>query len=214
MPGTTRAWSEGTFYGYQQLYDRWHLGYQGPRFNWGTPPDQYTLSAFQRFERAKPGHAPVMAEIPLVTSHAPWAPLPSRLIDWKDVGDGSVFGPMAAAGDRPEAVWRDPNRVRTAYRKSIQYSLNALVSYVRTYGDKNLVLVFLGDHQPAPLVTGAGASRDVPITIVARDPAVLNQISGWGWQDGLKPGPQAPVWRMNTFRDRFLTAFGSTATPR
>jgi hypothetical protein len=215
MPGTTRAWPEGAFYGYQQLYDRWHLGYQGPRFNWGTPPDQYTLSAFQRLERANPGHAPVMAEIPLVTSHAPWAPLPSRLIDWKDVGDGSVFGPMAAAGDRPEAVWRDPNRVRTAYRKSIQYSLNALVSYVEHYGDKNLVLVFLGDHQPAPLVTGANASRDVPVTIVARDPAVLDHIAGWGWQDGLKPGPRAPVWRMDTFRDRFLTAFGSKAsTPR
>ncbi len=215
MPGTTRAWPEGAFYGYQQLYDRWHLGYQGPRFNWGTPPDQYTLSAFQHLERANPGHAPVMAEIPLVTSHAPWAPLPSRLIDWKDVGDGSVFGPMAAAGDRPEAVWRDPNRVRTAYRKSIQYSLNALVSYVETYGDKNLVLVFLGDHQPAPLVTGANAGRDVPVTIVARDPAVLDHIAGWGWQDGLKPGPRTPVWRMDTFRDRFLTAFGSKAsTPR
>ena len=40
-----------------------------------TMPDQYTLSAFQRYEPA-PGHAPVMAEIPLVSSHAPWAPLP------------------------------------------------------------------------------------------------------------------------------------------
>jgi hypothetical protein len=37
---------------------------------------------------------------------------------------------------------------------------------------------------------------------------VLDRISGWGWQDGLKPGPQAPVSRMDTFRDRFLTAFG------
>ena len=42
------------------------------------------------------------------------------------------------------------------------------------------------------------ASRDVPITIVARDQAVLDRISGWGWQDGLKPGPQAPVWRMDS----------------
>ncbi|MDT7694495.1 MAG: hypothetical protein QOI75_3862, partial [Pseudonocardiales bacterium] len=39
--------------------------------------------------------------------------------------------------------------------------------------------------------------------------AVLDRISGWGWQDGLKPGPNAPVWRMDAFRDRFLTAFGS-----
>jgi hypothetical protein len=80
---------------------------------------------------------------------------------------------------------------------------------VETHGSDNLVLVLLGDHQPAPIVTGEGASRDVPITIVARDRAVLDRISGWGWQDGLKPGPNAPVWRMDAFRDRFLTAFGS-----
>jgi hypothetical protein len=209
MPGTTVPWPEASFYGYQQVYDRWHMGYQGPRFNWGTPPDQFTLSTFQRAERAKPGHAPVMAEIPLVTSHAPWAPTPSGLIDWNTVGDGSVFGPMAAAGDSPEAVWRSPSRVRTAYRNSIEYSLNTLVSYLETYGDKNLVLVFLGDHQPAPIITGQTTDRDVPITIVARDPSVLDRISSWGWQDGLRPGKGAPVWPMNAFRDRFLTAFGS-----
>jgi hypothetical protein len=119
---------------------------------------------------------------------------------------------MATAGDQPDYVWRDPARIRAAYARSIAYSLNSLISYVKTYGDDNLVLVFLGDHQPA-VVTGTGASRDVPITIVARDPAVLDRISGWGWQDGLKPGPQAPVWRMDAFRDRFLTAFGPQAEP-
>ena len=90
---------------------------------------------------------------------------------------------------------------------------DSLISYVETYGDDNLVLVFLGDHQPAPIVTGEGASRDVPITIVAHDPAVLDRIAGWGWQDGLRPGPHAPVWRMDTFRDRFLTAFGPSGEP-
>jgi hypothetical protein len=88
-----------------------------------------------------------------------------------------------------------------------------LVSFVETHGKDNLVLVFLGDHQPVPIITGERASRDVPITIVARDPAVLDRISGWGWSDGLKPSPQAPVWRMDTFRDRFLTAFGPRAEP-
>jgi hypothetical protein len=162
---------------------------------------------FERSERAKPDRGRVMAEIPLVSSHAPWAPLP-RLIDWNDVGDGSIYDHMDQESDPPEVVWRDPTRVRTEYRRSIEYSLNSLVSYVEKYGDDDLVLVFLGDHQPAPIVTGAGASRDVPITVVARDRAVLDRISGWGWQDGLRPGPQAPVWRMNAFRDRFLTAFG------
>jgi hypothetical protein len=86
--------------------------------------------------------------------------------------------------------------------------LNALISFVATSADKNLVLIVLGDHQPATIVSGQNANHNVPITIIAHDPAVLKQISGWNWQDGLRPNPQAPVWPMNAFRDRFLTAYG------
>jgi hypothetical protein len=105
-------------------------------------------------------------------------------------------------------VWHDRSSIRAAYLQSIQYTLSTLISYVKTYGDSNLVLVFLGDHQPAPIVSGDGASHNVPITIVAKDPSVLDRVAGWNWTTGLKPGPQAPVWRMDSFRDRFLTAFG------
>jgi hypothetical protein len=153
-----------------------------------------------------------MAEITLVSSHAPWEPIP-QLVSWSEVGDGSVFDTMAAAGDPPEAILtRNPTRVRAAYRASIEYSLSSLISYLETYGDDNLVLVCVGDHQPSPIVTGHGASRDVPISIVARDQAVFDRIASWGWQQGLKPDAQAPVWRMDAFRDRFLTAFGTAGT--
>jgi hypothetical protein len=37
---------------------------------------------------------------------------------------------------------------------------------------------------------------------------VLDRVAGWGWTDGLRPAADAPVWRMDAFRDRFLTAFG------
>jgi hypothetical protein len=172
-------------------------------------PDQYTLSTFERTEHARPGRGPVMSEIELISSHAPWTPVPD-LVDWNDVGDGSgVFDAAAAAGDSADSVWLDPAKVRTQYRKSIEYSVRTLVSYLERYGTDKTVLVFLGDHQPSPIVTGEDATRDVPVTIVARDPAVLEQVSGWGWDEGLKPGPQAPVWKMSDFRDRFLTAFGS-----
>lgn len=212
MPGTIRAWPEGAFYGYDQVYDSRNLGYRGPDVNWSGIPDQYTLSAFERAERAKPGRAPVMTEIDLASSHAPWTSIP-RLIAWDDVGDSSAHHAMSPRGGPPDVVWRDLAQIRTEYRRSLEYSLNSLISYLETYGDDNLVLVLLGDHQPAPLITGAGASWDVPITIVTRDRAVLNRISGWGWQDGLKPGPQAPVWPMHAFRDRFLSAFGPPARP-
>ena len=84
------------------------------------------------------------------------------------------------------------------------------MQWAARYGGPNLVLVFFGDHQAAPIVSGANASHDVPVTIIANDPAVLDRIAGWGWQPGLRPGPQAPVWRMDSFRDRFLTAFAGT----
>jgi hypothetical protein len=48
----------------------------------------------------------------------------------------------------------------------------------------------------------------VPISIVAHDDKVLDKIDDWGWTDGLKPAHKAPVWRMDKFRDQFMTAFG------
>jgi hypothetical protein len=70
------------------------------------------------------------------------------------------------------------------------------------------VVIALGDHQPATVITGLGATHDVPISIIAHDPQVLERIGGWGWQDGLRPHPDAPTWPMSLFRDRFLSAFG------
>ena len=212
VPGVTQTWPEGGFFGYDKIYADKDLGYHGPKFSWATMTDQYVMSAFERDEHSKPNRGPIMAEIPLVSSHIPWAPLPT-MIDWNDVGDGSVFNAQAAAAKQPSDVWPDKTRIRNEYRRSIEYSLSTLISYVEKYGDKNLVMVFLGDHQPVELVTGKNSSRDVPITIVAKDPAVLAQISDWGWTDGLKPAPGAPVWKMSDFRDRFLTAFGSKPTP-
>jgi hypothetical protein len=206
MPGITRAWPEGRFYDFDRVYDLHTLGYHGLGFSWATMPDQFTMLAFERLENAKPGRPPLMSVIPLVSSHGPWTPLP-KWLEWDQVGDGSIYINDARVGDTPEEVWKDPERVRTQYRLSIEYSLNTLISYVERFGDDNLVLVFLGDHQPARIVTGADASRDVPISIVAHDPAVLDRISSWGWQDGIKPGPGSPVWGMDTFRDRFLTAY-------
>jgi hypothetical protein len=213
MPGNDSAWPASGSLGYDQIYGATDMGYRGPRFSWASMPDQYALSRFEATERSPRGHHPVMAEVTLVSSHAPWEPIP-RLVSWRDVGDGSVFDTMAAPGDPPEAILtRNPTRVRAAYRASIEYSLNTLISYVETYGDDNLVLVFLGDHQPSPIVTGRGASRDVPISIVARDPSVFERIAPWGWEKGLKPDPHAPVWRMDAFRDRFLTTFGAPGRP-
>ncbi|HEV8569397.1 MAG TPA: sulfatase-like hydrolase/transferase [Actinoplanes sp.] len=211
-PDNTYVWPEGAFYGYERVYDSRNLGYAGPHFGWSTMPDQYTLSEFQRREYGKP-HAPMMAEITLTSSHTPWAPIP-QLVDWNAVGNGAIYGAQEKAGNSPESVWKDSNKVRTEYAKSIAYSVGSLISWAEKYGNDNLVLIFFGDHQASSIVSGKNATRDVPITIVAHDPAVLDKMSAWGWQDGLRPNPQAPVMPMESFRDRFLATFGSQPTER
>ena len=102
--------------------------------------------------------------------------------------------------------------MRQFYGQSIQYSLTALTSWVTELNDPNLVLILLGDHQPHTSVSGVGASHDVPISIVARDPSVFRQIASWRWQDGLLPGPAAPLEPMDAFRNQFLHTFSKAVS--
>ena len=118
-----------------------------------------------------------------------------------------MFRAQAARGESAAEVWQDPDRVRLAYGRSIEYSLAAMFDFVQHADDPNLVLVVLGDHQPAPIVSGTNAGRDVPISIIAEDPAVFDAIAGWRWADGMIPASDGPVWKMSAFRDRFLEAF-------
>jgi phosphatidylglycerophosphate synthase len=209
VPANTEDWPEGKrFYGFDQLYDARNVGYRGPRFSYATMPDEFTLSRFAENELSRP--TPVMSEIDLVSSHHPWTPLP-RMVPWDAVGDGSVYDPMPAQGRSPADVFRDPDAVRAAYGASVEYSWRSLISFVQHVDDPDLVLLVLGDHQPHHYVSGYGIGRDVPVSLIAHDPRVLQRIDGWGWQPGLRPRPDAPVWRMDAMRDRFLAAFSPGA---
>lgn len=208
IPENHEDWPEGRVYNWDQIYDARNVGYQGPNFSYADIPDQYTLATFQQNVLSHPGHQPVYAELDLISSHTPWTPIP-RIVPWNEVGNGSIYDPMPAQGKQVDQVWPDPAKIHQAFGESIQYSLNSLISYLLTYGDNNTVMVFVGDHQPSPAVVGDHASHDAPVAIVAKDPAVMDRISSWGWQEGLKPSPNAPVWPMSDFRDKFLTAFDS-----
>lgn len=207
MPGVIRSWPEGDYFGYDRVYGKDALGYRGPRFGFAPMPDQYALAQFQKHEHGKPDRGPLMAEIELISSHTPWA-APPNVIGWDGIGDGSTGFEPASGGDGASLL-SGVAQARDAYAKTIGYSLRTLISYVEKYGDDDLVLVFLGDHQPTANVTDNSRNFTVPITIVAKDKAVIERTSSWGWQDGLRPRPDAPVWKMSDFRDRFLTAFAT-----
>jgi hypothetical protein len=152
-----------------------------------------------------------MAEIDLVSSHTPWAPLPT-MVPWNKVGNGSIFDPMPARSESPITVWRNASTVRQFFGRSLQYSLEALTSWVTELNDPNLVLILLGDEQPAGPISRPGASHEVPISIVARDPSVFRQIASWHWPDGLLPGHFAPLEPMDAFRNQFLDAFSTASS--
>ena len=206
-PADDRGWPEGSsYYHYTKVYDRRDMGYHGPSYDYAPMPDQYMFAALQRLELAQTDRRPVFAEVDTVSSHMPWDRIP-QMVPWNEVGNGSIFNRIPTLTE-PSSFWWHPDQVKAAYARSLEYSLNTLISYVQHYGSKKLVLVVVGDEQPLAIVSGQHASHDVPISIIARDPSVLKRISGWGWQSGLLPHPHAPVWRMSAFRNRFLTAYG------
>ncbi|TNM46023.1 CDP-alcohol phosphatidyltransferase family protein [Nocardioides albidus] len=208
VPANTRDWPEGAaYYGFDELYDSRNVGYRGPEFGYASMPDQYTLDHLQRVELA-PGHRrPVFAEVDLVSSHHPWAPVPEP-VPWSEVGDGSVFdGQPDRGGDAVDGE-RRPRTAQRNYAASVRYTWRTIVSFLTTRPDPDRVVIVVGDHQPHSFVSGEHPGRDVPITVLAQDPDVIARIEDWGWQPGIRPAPDAPVWRMDVVRDRFLAAYG------
>jgi phosphatidylglycerophosphate synthase len=209
-PSDDYYWPIGTsFYHFDKVYDRRNVGYRGPTFSYASMPDQYTLATFQRLE-LPPGHKPVMAEIDLVSSHTPYAPLPV-MVPWNKVGNGSIFDPMPARGESPLSIVGNASKERQAFGTSMQYTLQVLTSWVTELNDPNLVLILLGDEQPGSPISGPGASHNVPISIITRGPSVLEQMSSWHWQNGLLPDSGAPLEPMDAFRNQFLNTFSAAS---
>lgn len=205
MPAITRAWPEGRQLRYSRIYDSDGMDYRGPPLNWVTMPDQYTWSWFQREVRATE-RGPVFAELALISSHAPWVPVLPVLDDWETIGQGEVFEPWRDAGESPASLWQDPERVRQHYIQAIDYALAVAAEYaVRHLGD-NTLLVLLGDHQAAPLVTGdtVSASRDVPVHVISRNPGLLAPF--------IDPGVvELPAFRKGTWPEMQVDAAGMDA---
>jgi hypothetical protein len=74
-------------------------------------------------------------------------------------------------------------------------------------------LILLGDHQPAPLITGEGASRDVVVHVISADPALVAPfLSGQlpGFQPGVWPDLRTAGAPMSRFRTFLHKQFGDS----
>jgi len=89
--------------------------------------------------------------------------------------------------------------------------LGVLASYAARYVDDRTLMILVGDHQPAPLITGEGAGRDVPMHVISGARALLEPFLSFGFTPGMRPRRGSAVARMDQFRDLFLRAFSEPA---
>jgi hypothetical protein len=219
MPAITAAWPEGGRFGYDEIYARDDIDYAGPPLNWVTMPDQFTWSFLERVIRTdipagKAGddraRRPLFAELSLISSHAPWTPILPVLDDWETIGDGAVFAAWKDAGESPEELWLDTDRVREHYGRSIEYALHTMAAYAERYVDERTLLVVLGDHQPAPLITGEDASWEVPVHVISGDAGVIQPFLEWGFVEGAWPDPEHEPLGVDYFRDWFVRTYSGS----
>jgi hypothetical protein len=209
MPAITMDWPEAELMGFDRILAAEDLGYGGLPFNWVTMPDQFTLTAVERLLLAgRPGRdrPPVFAQVALISSHAPWTPVPD-LVAWDEIGDGRIFDAVSQSGDPPEVVWQDRDRVRDQFRKAIDYSLRTIGAFAARRAGAPPLLIVLGDHQPAQFVSEEDGLA-VPIHVIGPK-ELVGRFADWEWTRGMIPGSEVPVVRMDAFRDRFLATFSS-----
>ncbi|WP_070987503.1 hypothetical protein [Halofilum ochraceum] len=205
MPAITRPWAAGDVLGYDRVLNATNIDYAGPRLNWVTMPDQFTWQVVDRARRA--ADRPVFIETALISSHAPWVPV-LPVLEWERIGDGSVFKRWADAGNGLSTLWRDPAHLRRDFAGSMAYAVQVAGEYGARRVDDETLLVLLGDHQPAPLITGTGASDRVPVHVISGDPALVQAFVERGFTRGMRPPMTGPVPRMAVLRSWLRDAFG------
>ena len=204
MPGLKTPEPEHDFWGFQQSYYAAALGYEGPAFGWFDIPDQYTLRRFDATEGAA-GHAPLFAQIVLVSSHTPFVPVPPYVEDWKDAGD---YKSVTSA--QWEHIYAPPDwaHLEDAYAESIVYDLKTLGAWLARR-DSNALVIILGDHQPPGFVSGEKQPWTVPIHVLSRDPDLLRPFDAEGYVAAALPPRDGAVKGMESFLGDFLSAFAA-----
>jgi hypothetical protein len=215
MPGIKRDWPEGAFYGYARLADDPGLGYRGPDFGYWRIPDQAAMALLHHQELVR--HAedsarkPRFVVFPTTTSHAPFHPLPPFTPAWAQLATSMAY--TAEDVVTAQTVPVGAAQALPTFIAAMGYQFTWLADYVRRLAPHPLVIVIVGDHQPPALVTGPGASWDVPVHVISGDPALLQRLQARGFVRGLQP-PAAALGPMHALTPLLLEAFdGPAAAP-
>jgi len=210
MPQITLDWPEAQVMGFDTVLAEADLGYRGLPFNWITMPDQFTFAAMDRLLRNKRTQdRPFFIQMALGSSHAPWVPVPD-LIEWENLGDGTIFDPVVIASDTPRVVWSDRDRVRVQYRLAVDYALQTAFAYAALHAEAPPLMIILGDHQAAGSIA-LDERPHVPLHIVGPRPLV-DLIADADFTAGLIPAETTPARRMDLMRAHILQTLSSQQT--
>jgi hypothetical protein len=206
MPGLRQAWPEGAFYGFDDIYGASRLDYRGPEFGWFAVPDQFTLAKFDALERRGAGGAPRFVFFPTISTHFPFIPTPPYQPDWTRIFDAHPYdGPAIVRAYAQQPDW---THFGPGYVQAIAYDYATLAGYLRRSADRDVVMILLGDHQPAAAVSGEGAPWDVPVHVIASRPRILDALKRRGFRDGLIP-TRPSLGKMHTLLPTLLDAFST-----
>jgi hypothetical protein len=210
-PSVSWDWPERAWYGYDQYVEGRPLDYRGPTFdNWWKIPDQFS---FARFEQLYPRDArtpPRFVFAATISTHVPFIRVPPYQPDWQRVLGEQPFDAADVTREMARPVdWLD---MMPVYVRLVDYTYRWFGGYLRQPQSRETVYVVLGDHQPTGNVSGEGASWDVPVHIISRDPQLLQRFVEQGFTAGLEP-PRTPLGGMHELTAMLLQAFGPADPP-
>ncbi|MGD8853285.1 MAG: hypothetical protein PVI28_12880 [Gammaproteobacteria bacterium] len=215
MPGLRHAWPEGSFYGFERIYDERSLDYQGPDFGWWRIPDQYAIARLDQLEMTPGPRRPLFVFYPTISSHMPFRPTPPYQSNWERLLTQNPFESEIIEA----SLTRSPDWINLgpAYTDVLAYTFTWLAGYLENHAAGDLVMIVIGDHQPPAGVSGIDAPWAVPVHVITHRPAILGPLKAVGLQPGLTPGRPA-LGRMHELTALLLDAFDSpsplTPSPR
>ena len=177
MPGLRQAWPEGAFYGFDTILGASALDYRGPALGWWRIPDQFALARLDADLTSADGR-PRLAVFPTINSHIPFRPTPPYQPDWGRMLTSDPFEPAQTAAALAQGP--DLTDLGSAYADSLAYLFKVLAGWLRLRPDLDLVLLVLGDHQPAAVVSGEGAPWEVPVHLITGRTAVRDALVAAG----------------------------------
>jgi hypothetical protein len=205
MPGLRQRWPEGSFYRFDETYGAARLDYGGPEFGWFAIPDQFTLARIDTLEVDRASRPNLFVFYPTISTHFPFSPTPPYQPDWGRMFDAHPYdGPSIVRAYAKQPDW---THFAPGYVDAVAYTYATLAGYLRKQRGRDIVLVVIGDHQPAAAVSGEGASWSVPVHVVSSRDAILDRLLARGFHTGLVPARPA-LGRMHTLLPILLDAFG------